>query len=462
MVQELVFGLHTAEFKRWISMKESNLIKGFFNINPDEELIDSTYFYQDGISRIWIEEVKGKKPRFYFHIIINFARSLRTSNYKIMPYTAGNVRKVFAVINKVLKALPLSNNNAVFQDWTIVRFDSAFDIYEEYAELLMLLLNRSVNLSDQKKRCSRIAIQGKTPQESECQSMRFGNKSFTYNIYRKIEEIQDKGKSITEEEKAEVQYLLRFERQNHENACKKLLPNMKASDLPTAKVHDDILKIMIDEMEIFFGRGDFYSWKGITAKYYPNHKADIDMIKEVMKQATLNSFEAAQGIYTKDVSNIFDRLRLSPVGIKQECGIDFIQGIYSRIIKAFPRPPDKRRYGNFPSPCRTGDGRFKATIILYNANSGRKQISVAGRTIEQYEEKVSQKLKETYLLNRLYLKSDDPDKQDMILKSADYIRRFHKAAMTKTVKQDVEEFIESVIQIDEKRFSNCPAAADSG
>ena len=93
-------------------MKESNLIKGFFNINPDEELIDSTYFYQDGITRIWIEEVKGKKPRFYFHIIINFARSLRTSNYKIMPYTAGNVRKVFAVINKVLKALPLSNNNA--------------------------------------------------------------------------------------------------------------------------------------------------------------------------------------------------------------------------------------------------------------------------------------------------------------------------------------------------------------
>ena len=50
----------------------------------------------------------------------------------------------------------------------------------------------------------------------------------------------------------------------------------------------------------------------------------------------------------------------------------------------------------------------------------------------------------------------------MILKSADYIRRFHKAAKTETVKQDAEEFIESVIQIDEKRFSNCPAAADSG
>jgi len=460
MVQESVFGLHTAEFKRWISRKEANSIKAYFNLNPDEKLTGSTYFYQYGVTKIWLEEIKGKKPRYYLHMIVNFSRVLGISNYRAMPYTPRNVKKVFTAMNKVLKALPLSSNNAVFPDWTRERFDSVFDIYEEHTELQMQLLNQSVNLSDRKKRCNRIPIQGKTAQELECQSMRFGNNSFTYNIYRKIEEIQDKGKSITEEEKAEVQHLLRIERQNHKDAFKELVKT--AGDLANANVHDDILKTMIDEMEMFFGKGDFYSWKGITKKYYPDHKADIDLIENVMKQITLNSFGAAQGICTKDVSNTFDKLRLSPVGIKQECGIDFIQGIYNRIIKAYPRPPDKRRYGSFPSPCRTGDGRFKATIILYNANSGRKQISVAGRTIEQYEEKVSQKLKETYLLNRLYLKSDDPDKQDMILKSADYIRRFHKAAKTETVKQDAEEFIESVIQIDEKRFSNCPAAADSG
>lgn len=265
MAQESVFGLHTAEFKRWISQREANSIKAYFNLNPDKELTGSTYFYRDGVTRIWIEEVKGKKPRYYLHIVVNFARALKMSNYRIMPYTAGNVRKVFTVINKLLKALPLSNNNAVFQDWTTVRFDSAFDIYEEHAELLMILLSRSVNLSDRKKRCSRIPIKSKTVQESECQSMRFGNNSFTYNIYRKMEEIQDKGKPITEE-KAEVQNLLRIERQNHHDAVKKLLPNMKASDLATSKVRDEILKTMIDEMERFFGKTDFYSWIGITAK----------------------------------------------------------------------------------------------------------------------------------------------------------------------------------------------------
>lgn len=207
MVQESVFGLHTAEFKRWISRKEANSIKAYFNLNPDEKLTGSTYFYQYGVTKIWLEEIKGKKPRYYLHMIVNFSRVLGISNYRAMPYTPRNVKKVFTAMNKVLKALPLSSNNAVFPDWTRERFDSVFDIYEEHTELQMQLLNQSVNLSDRKKRCNRIPIQGKTAQELECQSMRFGNNSFTYNIYRKIEEIQDKGKSITEEEKAEVQHL---------------------------------------------------------------------------------------------------------------------------------------------------------------------------------------------------------------------------------------------------------------
>lgn len=445
MVQESVFGLHTAQFKQWISKIEANSVKAYFNLNPDEELTGNTYFYQDGITRLWVEEVKGKKSRYYLHVIINFSRVLGISNYKIMPYTTGNVKKVFTALNKVLKALPLSNNNAVIQDWTIVRFDSAFDIHEELMELLMLLLSRSVNLSDRKKRCKRIPIYGKTTQESECQSLRFGNNSFTYNIYRKLVEIQDKGKAITEEEKAEIQYLLRVERQNHENACKKLLPNMKASDLATTKVHDDILKTMIDEMEIFFGRGDFYSWKGVIQKYYPEHESDICEIKDVMTQITLHSLETVQEIYTKEIRTIFDELGLSPVGIKKDVveqyGIDFIQGIYSRIIAEFPRPPDKRRYSDFPRPCRTGDGRFKSIITLYSANNGRRQISVAGKTMEIYEKNVSQKLCETYMHNRAYLKSDDSSRKERTLKSADAIVRFLKTIKTPAVREETEKFI---------------------
>lgn len=437
-MEQVVFGIHTGTFKHVISQKESNAIKGFFNCGTNEPLEDETFFYDKGITQIGIQEIPGKdKIRYYLYMRINFSRTLGIGNHKIMPYTIPTIKRSFKVINKFLRLLPLTDKNNLFSEWKEERIDPAFDIYEPHTTLLMQFLNQSVNLDNQKKKCERIPIQGKTAEQLIYESMRFGNHSYVYNIYNKLLEVFDKAKKIdrivTPEELKEVRGILRIERQSHISGIKKLCPTQKAGDLLKADVRNNILQTMIEEIAIFFGKEDYYSSSKIS-KALPGVKADINKISSIE-------------IKKDDV---------------EKYGIDFMQGIYSRIIAEFPRPPDKRRYGSFPSPCRTGDGRFKATIILYNANSGRKQISVAGRTIEQYEEKVSQKLKETYLLNRLYLKSDDPDKQDMILKSADYIRRFHKAAMTKTVKQDVEEFIESVIQIDEKRFSNCPAAADSG
>lgn len=213
--------------------------------------------------------------------------------------------------------------------------------------------------------------------------MRFGNASYTYNIYVKLTEVFDKakkaGRAVTPEELKEVRGILRVERQNHESACKRLLPNMKAGDLADSKVHDGILKTMIDEIAVFFGRDDY--------------------------------------------------------------GIEEMKGLYNRIVVGIPRPPDKRQYGSFPKPCRIGDGRYKATLTLYSAESGRKQVQVAGRTLEDYEGKALYRLKSTYMINRRYLKSDDTDRRDMALKSADSIIRFNKTVKTATVKQETEKFI---------------------
>ena len=60
-LEQVIFGLHTAEFKRWITLKESNLIKSFFGLRPDEKLTGSTHFYQKGITKIWIEEIPNKR-----------------------------------------------------------------------------------------------------------------------------------------------------------------------------------------------------------------------------------------------------------------------------------------------------------------------------------------------------------------------------------------------------------------
>lgn len=389
-MEQVIFGIHTGTFKKWISLKEANAVKSFFGLAIDESLTDETHFYEKGITKLWIEEVSNKcGKRYYFHMKVNFSRVLEISNHKIMPYLIPNVKQSFKAIDKILKILLLSDNNSKFSTWTVERVDTAFDVYDEHPAYLMKSLNQSVDLSNKKKKCDLIEIKDKTPEQLVYESLRFGNSSYDYNIYVKLIELFDRAKkkntTISIEELKEVRNILRIERQNHMNGIKKILPTMTAGDLANPRVRENILKTMIDEIGIFFGKDDCCS-------------------------------------------------------------------IYTRIIKEFPQPPDKRQYNSFPIPHQIGDGRYKATITLYSVDSGRKQIQIAGKTIEDFEAKVFRKLKETYLINRFYLKSNDLDKRNMISKSADYIKRFQKTAKTQTVKQDAERFIEAAILEDEKKF----------
>lgn len=434
-MEQVVFGIHTGTFKHVISQKESNAIKGFFNCGTDEPLEDETFFYDKGITQIGIQEIPGKdKIRYYLYMRINFSRTLGIGNHKIMPYTIPTIKRSFKVINKFLRLLPLTDKNNLFSEWKEERIDPAFDIYEPHTTLLMQFLNQSVNLDNQKKKCERIPIQGKTAEQLIYESMRFGNKSYTYNVYNKLLEVFDKAKKIdrivTPEELKEVRGILRIERQSHISGIKKLCPTQKAGDLLKADVRNNILQTMIEEIAIFFGKEDYYSSSKIS-KALPGVKADINKI-------------SSSEIKKDDV---------------EKYGIDFMQGVYNRIIKAYPRPPDKRQYNSFPIPHRTGDGRMSANISLYSVTDGKRTITVAGRTLEDFEDKVLCKLKEVYLTNRLYLKSNDPVEHSMISKSSDYIKRFYEATQTETAKQDAENFIESVIQIDEERFSDCPSVS---
>lgn len=434
-MEQVVFGIHTGTFKHVISEKESNAIKGFFKQEIDKPLEDETFFYDKGITQIGIQEIPSKdRIRYYLYMRINFSRTLGIGNHKIMPYTIQTIKRSFKVINKFLRLLPLTDKNNLFSEWKVERIDTAFDIFEPHTTLLMKLLNQSVDLSNQKKKCKRIPIQGKTTEQLIYESMRFGNKSFVYNIYNKLIEVFDKAKQrgtiVTPEELIEVRGILRIERQNHIGGIKKLCPTQKAGDLLKADVRNNILQTMIEEIEIFFGKEDFYSSSKIS-KALPGVKADINKI-------------SSSEIKKDDV---------------EKYGIDFMQGVYNRLAVIYPRPLDKRQYNSFPIPHRTGDGRMSANISLYSITDGKRTITVAGRTLEDFEDKVLRKLKEVYLINRLYLKSNDPVERSMISKSSDYIKRFYEAAKTETAKQDAEKFIESVIQIDEERFPDCPSVS---
>lgn len=466
-MEQAVYGIHTGAFKHQITQKEANAIKKFFGVDIDKPLENETHFYDKGITKLWIQQTPTKRGmKYYLFIQINLSRVLGTGNHRIMPYSIQNIKKVIKAVNKILKILLVQDKNSKFQDWTVERFDTAFDIYEQHTPLLMQLLNDSLDLSNTRKKCERLPIPDKTPEQLKYESMRFGNSSYVYNTYVKLTEVLQKakknGRTVTKEETEEIQNILRIERQNHADAVKKMLPHRKIADLTDDKVRTDILRIMIDETELFFGKRDFYSWKGIVQKYCPEHKADISKVLDVMVRITNNSLEAAQDDYIK-VADTFNNLGLSPVGIKkddaEQYGVHFVEGIYSRITAAYPRPLDKRQYNSFPIPHRTGDGRMSANISLYSITDGKRTITVAGRTLEDFEDKVLRKLKEVYLINRLYLKSNDPVERSMISKSSDYIKRFYEAAKTETAKQDAEKFIESVIQIDEERFPDCPSVS---
>ena len=441
-MERVVFGLHTGAAKKWVTEKEANSIKSFFGLKPSEPLEDEMSLYSQGITKLWIEEVRGKvKPRFYVHVKVNFARILGISNLTIMPLTASNMRKAIAAVTAILKKL-LSNGNEQFSDWTVERLDSAFDVYEEHTALLMQLLNFSLDLSSSRKKCRLIPIPGKQPEDTIFQSMRFGNDSYIYNIYVKLTQLLNEGKALTDAELAEVQQLLRVERQNHENALKKLLPNGKVGDLATAKVRESILKTMIDDIQLFFGTGDFYSWKGIKEQF-SDRTTEVTPIISAMKRITANSLDNERAAYTKDVAEIFSKLGIAPAGIQKQLArqysVDYMDGLYTRIISQYPRPADKRQYNSFPIPHKGADGRYRATVTLYWANREKQKLSVAGRTIEEYEMKVSRHLRDVYLINRRF-KSGNTDALD---KSFASILRFRKMAKTKEVKTELDEILET-------------------
>lgn len=201
-LEQVVFGIHTGMAKHQVTLKEAHAIKKFFGVDIDKPLENEMHFYPQGITKLWIEETPTKHGmKYYLFMQINFTRVLGIGTHKIMPYSIANMQKVIKAVNKILRIMPLLDKNNKFQEWTEERFDPAFDIYEQRTPLLMRLLNSSLDLSDSRKKCRRIPIPDKPPEQVIYESMRFGNDSYVYNVYVKAIEILEKarknGRTVT-------------------------------------------------------------------------------------------------------------------------------------------------------------------------------------------------------------------------------------------------------------------------
>lgn len=451
MLHEISFGIHTGEVEHTIGKQEMEQIKAFFNLTPSQHLLDTTYFYKQGVNELEIEEstrhYNGRQYQKYtLRLRLNFARVLGISNYEVMPLTVRNVKKVMTLINRILRnTLRLDQQNNDLQEWAVIRLDTAFDIFVEYPELLMLLMNLSLGVPAKKQCNVSVPVDAEQFRKQLYESIRFGNDSYVYNGYVKWSEMLAKSKVATDAESQRLQYLVRLERQNQESALKRLLSTKRRfGDLTGRSAIQRILRTMINDVEAFWGKGNFYSKEGVKGLF---QKGNVDIGKYTDQlNLFLNGVLYRNQSVTKDFVNTMETLGIAPAiltkALIERYGVSEIQGLYNMLITQYPLPKDKRGYHEFPIPHPKADGRYSAGITLHPVGTYPSKVETAvGRTLEAYEADVFKRLKRTYVGNIRYLNSQDDKVRTAVEKSADDIFRFKNTITSQEVEKAVDDFI---------------------
>ena len=363
-----MFGIHTGIVSHRISKREMRAIKLRLGLQPTEAVANNQTYYQKGITNLSIKEVE---QRFNDQIILrctlelelNFARILGLGEYCLMPYTIQNINKVIYHMVKVLKDIGVEGSNANFMEWKVERIDTAFDVTDTNVKYLMNVISRTINRDCFNMKRLRILY----PFSEE--SCYFGNDSYVWNIYDKYNQLMslnsNSDKNLVEADR--MRNILRFERQNKKGAIQRLLKNKKFLDLKETDTRKKILTSMAEELKMFFGKNE---------------------LPEV-EEAALTSDD-------------------------YDCS-----GIYYRIFKKIDKE-SKRKKNIFPIPHYSNVGRYHSNITIYSCaniqtyfdkylsdpelKEGYKteMKSVAGRTLDDYEEKVYVKLYDCYIENLSY------------------------------------------------------------
>lgn len=440
-MSHVIYGLHTGQAKKQITYREAKSIEMLFGTSFPDEAHACSQFFQDGITKFWIEEVVNKAgKRYWLYVKVNMAKAIGIGEYCIMPYTVPNAKRMIKSISKVLKKLKLDDRNADFGEWVWERFDNAFDVEVDYPELYMTLLDKSLDVNAYKKQCKRKPFTPTNP--SVCESIRFGNSSYVYNVYNKLAELKNKNIVITSEILNEVGNIIRIERQNHLSAIKQLLSNRLVKELTNKKVQNAILKVLITDIAAFWGKGDYYSWAQVLEEV--RDVLELSELKPAMTAFTKKTLEAEYDLYTKEVKIIFEAYGIMPSGICKEdvykYQVNKIKGLYNVVTECYT-VTEKRAYHVFPVPHLCNDGRYKAGITRHMVNETRRMpMSITGKTIEEYEQNVWKVLKQAYGTNMKFHCQNNMSIPDLLIKSADDILRFYEVVESKSVKDLIRDY----------------------
>ena len=455
MLQNIIYGTHTADYKHQIAKSEAEYIKNSFEYDNTKSIKGCMKLYQEGIDEFTIHEYTPPRQRTKYELIlkINHQRLLGGNGNLLMELSKSNVQKVVKCVNNILKTVfkldgQFGNND--FNKWNIERFDDAFDLYlDDDPRGYVYLMNQSLYLPPRNKFkvYDYMNLYPFSPRASE--SVYFGNKSYTINAYSKEHEVLRKNSRLLGD--IETHNLLRIERQSNQQYLSNFLPKRIVAELNNDRNISNMRQSLKKQIKIFWGSDDYYE------KNYVLELATEKRIKRDDTYSILLNDEVMSGGRLKTHKNLdktirdtYKKLGIATAyvdfSIRGKCGYFTDDGgdtkyysfpsICGMINDIFPDEVKRRRYHSFAVPHfdkKRGDFRVSLTIHIQPSRKGIPD-SACGLTFDLCQERIFKKLAHYYSQNKNNNLSNDGIMVDF--------RNFYKTVESKELKRIINKFLE--------------------
>jgi len=466
-MSQIEIGIHTLDINHRISRMEAKDIKTIFGIKMNE-VLKTTSFHYKGINQLEITENSfpdkngGLKNSYILKIKVNPSHMLKISKFKILPATQKNINKMTSQLTSILSNdLHLSLSNSDCGEWSIDRIDFAFDVQVYNAPIMIRILNHALKVNF--KKCSRIPFKSASPEKVVYQSIRFGNQSYIYNIYDKLQQLVNGKYVLSPEEQIYFENVIRVEKQIFNKGVNNCIGTpKKLSLLQDWAIIEKVKNDMLKEFKLFFGTGNHVSHqialKTITNSQFSknNQNKMINIIISISKYGIDNTLDkirtyATQYGYDMEyqlktfyslLQNI-ESLCISPAGILAQESIEINTNNLPNIIDLLPcyittlkKTRSKLPFGKIYTDH--SNTRYKCNFTFHPIDKGSDRTSYADADRDKLEDKIIHKLIKVHKTNLLYAQSNsDFILTEIIQKSKQDIINFGKIAKCPEVIQQI-------------------------
>lgn len=451
-------GVHTIDIKHKISAWEARNLKRAFEVSLNDKLC-TTKLCPKGINELEIKENPVYKDgvliktTYDLCLQINVGRLLGVSEVLMTVINRQTMKKAVSALNKIFsKDLGLFGKNSNAEDWTLSRLDCGFDLTlpPECVQtgIYIRLLHYALNLHNSRK-CKIKGYKGSDEKKVLYESLRFGNDSYTYNIYLKYKQMLDKYGEKAEKYKGEIENTLRVEKQIIGKGIAHYVGSpQKLSLLLKDDVIQKLMQSIVKEIRLFFGKGDFMSYDTIKkvigqSKYSDDYEKMFCIILAMISKEGYEDFYKGfektckqEGVDFNWFMGIIKKHRqeLEELGISvsqiledeaEFMGLNTLQGLYEQVKPDVPIPIAKGKKGKFGKIIwNDKENRYKCNFTIHSIREGNRRIAMADRDKEKLKLEIFKKLGKVYKENADAVTSGERTLLDLVDKSQQDIELF--------------------------------------